>query len=428
MNEQAEYMLLGSILKDNSILGEISLTPEHFEDLTNQKIFQAMQNVKKKGYPIDGASLKDDMGDGAFLFVGGNTRLQELKNTVPSVHGFKSYEKMVLNQWKLEKSKESITATLDNLSLDKVQELIKNLSKIEQEGVQEQFNLSEHLSQMYDLATVETPPGRSGIPSGFVALDNKTDGFQENDLVIVGARPSMGKTAFALNMALNAGSTGAIPVIFSLEMSASSLIKRMLSRLSEVNGMKLKNLYQYTDQEEKDRWIEALGKLEKIDLKIFDNSKQKVSEMRANLRKIQHDNPGRKIIVMIDYLTLIRPAQDHKGNTHAQVTEISADLKAMAKDFKCPVICLAQLSRGVEARQDKRPLMSDLRESGSIEQDADIIMLLYRDEYYNETTDENRDRLEVDIAKNRDGEVGDIKLMYKKEINKIENLYHYHDK
>jgi replicative DNA helicase len=131
--------------------------------------------------------------------------------------------------------------------------------------------------------------------------------------------------------------------------------------------------------------------------------------------------------VFIDYLTKIKPMKDYRGNAHAEITEISDDLKTMAKEFDIPVICLAQLSRSVEQRQNKRPLMSDLRESGSIEQDADIIMLLYRDEYYNETTDENRDLLEVDVIKNRDGEVGSVKLLYKRKINKIENLYHYHN-
>jgi replicative DNA helicase len=141
---------------------------------------------------------------------------------------------------------------------------------------------------------------------------------------------------------------------------------------------------------------------------------------------VKTEYPDQKIIVFIDYLTKIKPAQNYKGNMHAEITEISDDLKTMAKEFDCPVICLAQLSRDVEKRQNKRPLMSDLRESGSIEQDADIIMMLYRDEYYNETTEENRNLLEVDITKNRDGEVGLVKLLYKRDVNRIENLYHYH--
>jgi len=428
MNEQAEYMLLGSILKDNSIIGNLTITPEHFADIPNQNLFRAMLNIKKKGYPIDAASIKDEIGEGGFLFLGGESRLQELKDCVPSLNAFQSYEKMVINQWKLNTSRDLLQETLEDLTLDKLQELITSLSKVDEEGTQEEFNLSSHLTDLYNDVTVPVPKERSGIPSGFKDLDNKTDGFQENDLVIVGARPSMGKTAFLLNMAINAGKKGVIPVVFSLEMSAKSLIKRIMSCLGEINGMKLKNPYHYLNDKEKEIWINKIGDIEKLNLKIYDKPGQKVSEMKAKVRKIKHDNPDKKVIVFIDYLTLIKPSQDYRGNNHAAVTEISADLKGMAKEFKCPVVCLAQLSRSVESRPDKRPLMSDLRESGSIEQDADVIMMLYRDEYYNETTEENRNVLEVDISKNRDGEVGLIKLRYKKEINKIENLYHYHKK
>lgn len=429
MNEQAEYMLLGAVLKDNSILGDLTLTPEHFMDLQNRNLYKAMRGVKKKGYPIDAASLKDELGESGFLFMGGGERLNELKESVPSVHAFKSYEQMVLNQWKLNTAKDLLGTTLPSLTLDKIQTLIKELSEIDEQGTQEEFNLQSHLQKMVDLVTVETPKERSGIPSGFVDIENKTDGFQENDLIIVGARPSIGKTAFLINMAINAAAKGnAIPVIFSLEMSSESLIRRILSCLCEINGMKLKNPYHYMTDEEKKKWVSMLGIIEKMNLKIYDKPGQRVAEMKAKVRKIKHDNPDKKVIVFIDYLTLIKATQEYNGNTHAKVTEISADLKGMAKEFKCPVVCLAQLSRGVEQRADKRPVMSDLRESGSIEQDADVIMLLYRDEYYNETTEENRNVLEVDVVKNRDGEVGKVKLRYKKDINKIENLYGYHKK
>lgn len=427
MNEEAEYLLIGCILKDNSIFEELTVGINHFADISNQNLFKAMQAVKKKGFPIDAASLKDELGETGFLFIGGKAKLEELKDAVPSVHAFKSYEQMVINQWKMNEARNILNEAIHELSLDKIQETAKRLSDIDESGTQTEFDLNEHLMKMYELATVPQPKKRSGIPSGFLDIDNKTDGFQPNDLIIIGARPSMGKTATMLNMAINASVKGqAIPIIFSLEMSAESLIKRMMSSLAEINGMKLKNVYQYTNDAEKERWIQAIGQIEKISPHIYDKPRQKVSEMRAKVRKIKHDNPDKEVIVFIDYMTLIKPSIDYKGNMHAQITEISADLKSLAKEYKCPVVCLAQLSRGVESRNDKRPMMSDLRESGSIEQDADVIMMLYRDEYYNETTDENRNVLEIDIAKNRDGEVGPVKLLYKKEVNKIENLYHYH--
>lgn len=428
MNEQAEEILLGSILKDNSILEELTLTHEHFLDLTNQNIYKAMREIKRKGFPIDGASLKDEMGETGFLFIGGNDRLKTYKNAVASVHAFKSYEQMIINQWKVNKATDILRETLDKeVNVESLQALIKDLSKIDEEGTLDESNLQEQLLKLYEAVTVEGPKKRSGIPSGYLDIDKMTDGFQPADLVIVGARPSMGKTAFILNLAINAAvKRNAIPVIFSLEMTEEKLIQRMTSCLAEVNGMKLKNPYHYTTDEEKERLVKAIGILGQLKPVIYDRPGQKVAEMRAKVRKIKHDNPDKEILVLIDYLTKIRPSRDFKGNTHQEITEISADLKDMAKVLGCPVVCLAQLNRGVEKRDDKRPMKSDLRESGSIEQDADVIMMLYRDEYYNETNDDNRNILEVDISKNRDGEVGKVKLLYKKEINKIENLYHYH--
>jgi replicative DNA helicase len=428
LNEQAEEILLGSILKDNSILDEVTLAPEHFLDLGNRNLYKAMLNIKKKGFPIDGASLKDDIGESGFFFLGGNTRIEVLKDCVASVHAFKSYEQIVINQWKISTAKDLMKEVLDGeLSVEQLQMLIKDLNKVDEEGTLDDFNLKEHLKKLYEAVTVETPKKRSGIPSGYSDIDSKTDGFQPADLVIVGARPSMGKTAFILNLAINANvKGGAIPIIFSLEMTTQKLMQRMQSCIAEVNGMKLKNPYHYTTEQEKDKLVKALKVIKGIAPYIYDKPGQKVSEMRAKVRKIKQANPGKDIIVFIDYLTKIRPSRDYKGNTHQEITEISYDLKEMAKIFNCPVVCLAQLNRGVEQRPDKRPMNSDLRESGSIEQDADIIMMLYRDEYYSETTDENRNVLEVDVSKNRDGEVGLVKLLYKKEINKIENLYYYH--
>jgi replicative DNA helicase len=428
LNEQAEEILLGSILKDNSILEEVTLSPNNFLDMTNQSLYKAMLEIKRKGYPIDGASLKDQMGESGFFFVGGNTRLEAYKNCVPSIHAFKSYEQMIINQWKISTAKDLMREALDGeLNVDYLQMLIKDLNKVDEEGTLDDFNLKVHLKQLYDAIKVETPKKRSGVPSGYLDIDNKTDGFQPADLIIVGARPSMGKTAFILNLAINANAKGgAIPIIFSLEMTTQKLMQRMQSCIAEVNGMKLKNPYHYTNDDEKEKLVNALKIIKGIAPYIYDKPGQKVSEMRAKVRKIKQANPGKDIIIFIDYLTKIRPSRDYKGNTHQEITEISYDLKEMAKIFNCPVVCLAQLNRGVEQRPDKRPMKSDLRESGSIEQDADIIMMLYRDEYYNETTEENRNVLEVDVSKNRDGEVGLVKLLYKKEINKIENLYHYH--
>lgn len=429
LNEKAEEFLIGCILKDNSVIDEITLMPEHFLDLKNRNIYKSILNIKKKSLPIDAATLKAEMGETGFLFIGGNEGITNLKNAVSSAETFNSYEKLIVDQWKVYMSKIFIQqATEKDLKVEDVQALINKLTEIDGRNTNSSFNLKNSLIELYEMVTVETPKGFSGISSGFVDIDKKTDGWQNKNLIIIGARPSMGKTAFALNLSINSfKKSNAIPIIFSLEMGAIELEKRMISNLAEINGMKLKNPYHYTTDEEKERWIKAIGTLEDIHPEIVEKPRITIPEMRAHIRQVKRNNPGRKIIVFIDYLTLIGSNRDFKGNMHSQITEISADLKTMAKDFDCPVVCLAQLSRSVESRNDKRPMMSDLRESGSIEQDADVIALLYRDEYYNETTPENKDLLEVDIQKNRDGEVGLVKLLYKKDINKIENLYHYHN-
>lgn len=428
MNEYAEEILIGTILKDNSILDEITLSPEKFLNIANNNIYKAMLAVRKKGFPIDGASLKNEMGQTGFFFIGGNERLEEYKNAVASVHAFKSYEQIILNTWKVQTAKDKLHEVLNGeLNVEKLQELIKDLSSVDEEGTAGDFDLKDELRNLYEMVMIETPKGRSGIPSGYLDIDNKTDGFQDTDLVIIGARPSMGKTAFILNLAKNAAEqVGAIPVIFSLETKKRKLLQRLQSCIAEVNGMKLKNPYHYTNDEEKGKLVDSLGAIEKMNPIIYDEPAQKVPEMRARIRKIKNENPGKRIIVFIDYLTKIKAMKDYKGNDNQRVTEIVEDLKDMAKTFDIPVVCLSQLSREVEKRQDKRPMKSDLRDSGVIEQEADIIMFLYRDEYYNQTTEENRNLLEVDIAKNRDGEVGPVKLRYNKDINKIENLYHYH--
>jgi replicative DNA helicase len=419
MNIKAENALLGCILLDNNIIKELAVTDEHFFDFHNKQLFSAMLAISKKDQPINEITINEHLGEVGFSMIGGSSHIKLLKESVPTLNEYKLYEEFVINNWKERETKRILKDAIDNHR--NIQDLISELNKIDQTGTKEVFNLQDHLIKMYELPETPVPKGLSGIPSGFTVLDLMTDGWQDEDSIIIGARPSMGKTAFMLNLAVNAGIKNAIPIIFSLEMSAESLIKRMLSAIGGIDGIKVRNPYNYFNDKDRENWIKAIGVLEKMNLQIFDKPRQTVSEMRGKIRQIKNSHPNKKTLVLIDYLTLIKPSKDYNGNTHAQVTEISQDLKSMAKEFKCPVITLAQLSRSVEQRQNKRPVMSDLRESGSIEQDADIIMFLYRDDYYNDNP-ENKNILEVDIAKQRNGPTGVIKLYYNKEINKISNL------
>lgn len=419
-NEQAEMAILGSILKDNTIIKELSLTTEHFYSYQNKRIYEVMVDIAKQNNPIDVVTIRQSLGQ-EYNSLGGSSYIRAIQE-YSAPNNFMSYQNIIINAWKSREINTVLQKMVEkkDYSQNRIQSLIAWLNKIDQTGTKEMFNLKQHLSELMDLPYKEVPKGYSGIASGFKDLDNMTDGFQDEDSIIIGARPSMGKTALMLNIATNAGKSGVIPVIFSLEMSASSLIKRMLSSLAGINGIKVRNPYHYFSHSEKDKWVLAIGELDRIKPYIFDESKQTVNSMRAKVREVKNLHPGKKIIVLIDYLTLIKPMQEHNGNSHLQVSEISSDLKAMAKEFKVPVITLAQLSRGVEQRADKHPTMSDLRESGSIEQDADVIMFLYRDEYYSPNTD-LQNVLEINIAKQRNGPVGRVYLHYNKELNRIGN-------
>lgn len=426
-NLQAELGILGCILMDNEIIKEISLTDEHFYDYQCKSIFNAMRNVSRKDQLIDNVTLVEELGHQTISKYGGVSFFSQLRNSVTSIHGFKTYEKIIIDDWKKRTARNVLRESLEKeIDPTEIQKVITELNTIDQVGTKDSFNLKEHLVNMYNLPDEPVPKGLSGIPSGLIELDKMTDGFQNEDSIIIGARPSMGKTALILNIAINAGKKDVVVVIFSLEMSAESLIKRSLSAIGSIDGIKTRNPFNYFNDKDKGRWKYAIGELEKINLHIFDKPQQKVNEMRAKVRQVKKDHPGKKVLVLIDYLTLIKPNHDHNGNAHLQVSEISSDLKSMAKEFKIPVVTLAQLSRGVETRQNKKPVMSDLRESGSIEQDADVIMFLYREDYYNDES-ESKNILEIDIAKQRNGPTGVVEVYYKKEYNLVSDLEKRYD-
>ena len=261
----------------------------------------------------------------------------------------------------------------------------------------------------------------TGVPSGFYDLDKITSGFHENELVIVAARPAMGKTAFGLNLAVNAALNTKKPVaIFNMEMSAEQLALRMIAAAGSIDMNKLK-----TGRLEHSDWKkvnEAMSQLGETEIYIEDASGMTVSEIRAKCRRLATSDKGLSMVV-IDYLQLIEGSSRYAGNRQQEVSEISRSLKTMAMELKVPVIALAQLSRSVELRENKRPLMSDLRESGSIEQDADIVMFLYRDDYYNKTAQEsnNTSITELIIGKHRNGSTGTVELLFERSMSNFRN-------
>lgn len=260
--------------------------------------------------------------------------------------------------------------------------------------------------------------GTTGIASGFRDLDKMTSGFQRSDLIIVAARPSVGKTAFALNIAQNVGVREKETVaIFSLEMGASQLVQRMICAEANVDATRLRTGFLEPDDWEK--MTMAIGSLSEANIYIDDSPSVTVSDIRAKCRRLKKER-GLGMI-LIDYLQLIHGRSKNGENRQQEVSEISRTLKQIARELEVPVIALSQLSRGVEQRQDKRPMMSDLRESGSIEQDADIVAFLYRDDYYNQES-EKKNIIEIIIAKQRNGPVGTVELAFLKNYNKFVSL------
>lgn len=257
----------------------------------------------------------------------------------------------------------------------------------------------------------------NGIDTGFESLNRMTGGWNKGDLIILAARPSMGKTAFALSLAMNCCKKGGVVDVFSLEMPKKQLAKRILSSLSRIDGAKWKNPYRLFTEEDQAKANTALNTYHQWNFQIHDPSQKTVSGLRAQIQKTRREFPDEDYLVVIDYLQLIAVSRKYDRHDLA-IASITKELKQIARQYEVPIILLSQLSRGVEQRMDKRPKMSDLRDSGSIEQDADLIMLLYRDEYYNKDNTENK-YIEIDIAKHRNGPVGMVKLVFEKEFGRF---------
>lgn len=256
---------------------------------------------------------------------------------------------------------------------------------------------------------------QKGAPTGIDALDEMIGGLQKAELAIIAGRPSMGKTDILLKFATAAGATKKyIPTLFSLEMPAEKLNDRLIASYAGYNRIKMRDPYNLMDDKQKEKWYPAVGYVSELGIVIHDDAGQKVSEIKAKSRRIQKENPEKELVILIDYLTLIKSDDSSlNNNMHLKVGSITKALKAMAKELNCPVVVLSQLSREVEKRQDKRPMMSDLRESGSIEEDADLIAFIYRDSYYNPVNNPLVD-LDIIVAKQRNGPTGTVTTEYNK--------------
>ncbi len=433
-NVEAEQAVLGSILLKADTFGKVLeiLRPEDFYKDGHKLIFEVMIDLFEKNEPQDVLTVSNLLRDTNRLEeAGGATYLATLTSIVPVTSNISSYAKIIREKSILRKL---IAVNTDiaarcyeeqndiDILVDQAEQAIfdiagkksgQNFTPIKS-IVPEAFATVEQLYQRKELIT--------GVPTGYIDIDRMTAGLQPSDLIIVAARPSMGKTSFAMNIAQNAALVEKTGVaVFSLEMSKEQLVMRLLSSVGPIDSQRIR-----TGKLQKEDWAKltrAVGMLSEAPIFIDDTPAISVLEMRAKVRRLaaQHDIG----LIIVDYLQLMRGRGAIENRTQ-EISEISRSLKALAKEHNVPVIALSQLNRGLESRTDKRPMMSDLRESGAIEQDADVICFIYRDEVYNKSED-NPDRgiAEIIIGKQRNGPTGITKLTFIKEFTMFENMSIY---
>ncbi len=407
-----EKSLLGCFIKADYLLKDTIIKPFHLVDKRHQELLKTMFMLKEDGKNVDLITLSTVKN---LTEIGGISYLNELASYA-DLEKFDEIEELVLDAWKEREKKNILVKAAENdWPVDKI---IRKLDAINQVKIDDYQPLNEILKDLYELPWKEKP-FQKGITTGIKKLNDLTNGWQDGEVTIIAARPSMGKSDVMLHFAKQIGWSGNLPIIFSLEMPAVQLTTRLIASTGNLNRNKLRDPRKYLSDEQKRQWANIIGILGKANIQIFDGPGQSVAEIRAKTRKVINQYPDKKPVILIDYLTLIKPSHFYGGNAHQQVTEISKDLKAMAKEFNCPVICLAQLNRQVEQRAEKRPMMSDIRESGSIEQDADVIIFLYREKYYKQ--DSENDTLELIIAKNRNGPIGTVTVRYNEYTGAIED-------
>ena len=429
----AEQSVLGAVFISPETITSLAdeLTPDDFYKPANKIVFKTMLSLLEKGEPIDATTMISSLtNQGDISNIGGMTYIVELINSTPTSKNVEHYAKLVKEKATLRKVIADLSDSLSSAYQGDVSigEIIakteKSLLNISNQNAGTGFrNVADILDTHMQIveARSQTDGFVTGLSTGFVGLDKITTGLHEGNLIILAARPAMGKTALALNVAKYVAAIERKPaIIFSLEMGAEELIERMLASEGMVPAYHLKTGNLSTDEWK--RLVQAQNNLYDAPIFVDDTAGIRISEIRSKARKLAQEMGGLGVII-IDYLQLITGSK--RENRQQIVSEISRELKILAKDLRVPVIALSQLSRSVEQRQDKRPILSDLRESGSIEQDADIVAFLYRDAYYQKEqvdSQEANNVTELILEKNRHGSLGTVKLYFHKEYTKFSSV------
>ena len=432
---EAESSVLGGLLLDNGAWDRVSdlLSDADFYRYEHRLVFGAVGSLINGSRPADVITVFEQLqSQGKADEVGGLSYLNSLAQYVPSAGNIRRYAEIVRERSILRK----LVSASDEIATNAFNPQGRPVAEIVDEAEQKIFNIGEQGSRMkqgfqaMDTLVVslldrvqemaDNPNDVTGVPTGFYDLDRLTAGLQGGDLIVLAARPSMGKTALAINIAEHVALNEGLPVaVFSMEMGAAQLAVRIVGSIGRIDQSHLRT-GRLTD-EEWPRLTEAIEKLRNISLHIDESAGLTSSQLRANARRLARQC-GQLGLIVVDYLQLMSGSSSSEENRATELGEISRGLKMLAKELKCPVLALSQLNRSVETRPDKRPMMSDLRESGAIEQDADIIMFIYRDDYYTKEASKEPGVAEVIIAKQRNGPTGVVKLAFLKPITKFESL------
>ena len=434
---EAEQSLLGGLLLDNQAFDKIAdlVTADDFYRDDHRRIFRHVSKLIEHGKPADVVTIAESIEASEDKDrTGGPAYLGSLAQNTPSALNIRRYAELVREraiQRRLitvatEIAESALTPSGKEVGqlLDEAETRILEVGERGQRGTQGFESIQPVLARVFEridhLYHLENKSDVTGLPTGFADLDEKTAGLQQGDLVIVAGRPSMGKTAFALNMAEHVAVNNGVPVaIFSMEMGATQLAMRLLGSIARVDQHKMRT--GRLNDEEWSRLSTAMGKLHDAPIFIDETAALNSLELRTRARRI-HRQCGKLGLVMVDYLQLMSaPSSNQNENRATEISEISRSLKALAKELSAPVVALSQLNRALETRNDKRPMMSDLRESGAIEQDADLILFIYRDEVYYPEKPESKGTAELIIGKQRNGPIGKIDLTFLGEHTRFEN-------
>lgn len=432
---EAEQSVLGGLLLDNQAwdrIGDMIADTDFYRD-EHKRIYRQIRSLLEKGKPADVVTVAEALdAGGESEHTGGLAYLGELANNTPSAANIRRYAEIVRERAILRQ----LVAAADEIAGNALNPLGRDAKTLLDEAEAKVFEIAEkgsrtsegfvHINplltqvveRIQELHDRDNPSDVTGVPTGFVDLDQKTSGLQPGDLIIVAGRPSMGKTAFALNIAENVATLAGLPVgVFSMEMGGAQLATRMMTSIGRLDSSKVR-----TGKLNDDEWAKlsfALGQLHEAPIYIDETGGLNPVDLRARARRL-HRQCGKLGLIVIDYIQLMSSARQNE-NRATEVSEISRSIKSLAKELSVPIIALSQLSRKVEERTDKRPMMSDLRESGAIEQDADVIMMLYRDEYYKPDS-QDKGIAEVIIGKQRNGPTGTVRLAFLGQYTRFESL------